>query len=103
LLLGEGLFFASITLLLPVLAWLWPSIVWRWLMLDQTIVLMLAIACAFTLKRLDILACVVVFPLFRVINSAILLKTFWLEVIRRQRALEWFTVARYDADATPGG
>lgn len=102
LLLGEGLFFASVTLLLPVLAWLWPSIVLRWLVLDQAIVLMLAIACAVTFKRLDILACVVAFPLLRVINSAILLNTFWLEVVRRQRAHEWFTVTRYDAGATPG-
>jgi cellulose synthase/poly-beta-1,6-N-acetylglucosamine synthase-like glycosyltransferase len=101
LLLGEGLFFATMTLLLPVLAWLWPSIVLRLLVIDQAIVLTLAIACAWAFQRLDILACVPAFPFLRVINSVILLKTFWLEVIRRQHALDWFTVARYDAGVPP--
>ena len=96
LLLSEGLIFALLTLFLPLLAWYWPATVFRLLVIDQAIVLMLASACALALKRFDILACVVTFPLLRLINSAVLLKTFCLEVIGRQHALEWFTVARYD-------
>ena len=61
----------------------------------------LASACAIALKRVDVLACLATFPLLRVINSAILLKTFWLEIVRRRHAPEWFTVARYDDSATP--
>jgi len=95
MLLGEGLFFALVTLCLPILAWFWPSTVLRWLMIDQAIVLTLATACAVSLKRTDILACVFVFPLLRLVNSAVLLRTFWLEVILRQQALEWFSVGRY--------
>lgn len=102
-LLAEGLFFALVTMCLPILAWFWPATVWRWLLIDQAIVLTLAVACALVLKRRDILTCFLVFPFLRVVNSAILLRTFWLEVIRRQHTLEWFTVARYNeaaADAT---
>ncbi|MEO5740519.1 MAG: glycosyltransferase family 2 protein [Vicinamibacterales bacterium] len=99
-LLAEGLFFALVTMCLPILAWFWPQTVWRWLLIDQAIVLTLAIACALVLKRRDILTCFLVFPLLRVVNSAILLQTFWLEVVRRQHTLEWFTVARYN-DAEP--
>jgi len=96
MLLAEGLFFAVVTLCLPILAWFWPTTVWRWLLIDQAIVLTLAVACALVLKRRDILTCFLVFPFLRVVNSVILLKTFWLEVVRRQHTLEWFTVARYD-------
>ena len=99
ILLAEGLFFALVTLCLPILGWLWPTTVLRWLLIDQAIVLTLATACALVLKRSDILTCFLVFPFLRVVNSVILLKTFWLEVVRRQHTLEWFTVARYDDPA----
>lgn len=95
LLLGEGLFFSMVTLCLPLLAWLWPSVILRLLLIDQAIVVALAAVCAISLKRADILLSVAAFPLLRLVNSAILLRTFWLEVVRRQHALEWFTVARY--------
>lgn len=112
LLLGEGLFFALVTLCLPLLAWLWPSVVLRLLLIDQAMMVALATACAVSLKRADILIWVVTYPLLRLVNSAILLRTFWLEVVRRQHALEWFSVGRYSdspdgpkapADAGPGG
>ena len=95
-LLAEGLFFSVVTLCLPILAWFWPATVLRWLLIDQAIVLTLAVACSLILRRRDILTCLVVFPFLRVVNSVILLKTFWLEVVRRKHTLEWFTVARYD-------
>jgi poly-beta-1,6-N-acetyl-D-glucosamine synthase len=100
LLLAEGLFFALVTMCLPILWWFWPATVWRWLLIDQAIVLTLAICCALVLKRRDILTCFVVFPFLRIVNSVILLNTFWLEVVRRQHTQEWFTVARYD-DTSP--
>lgn len=99
LILSEGLFFAVATLCLPILAWLWPSAVLRWLIIDQVLVATLALACAIKLKRADILACFVMFPLLRIVNCTVLLRTFWLEVIRRQHALEWFSVARYSDGA----
>jgi len=98
LLLAEGLFFSLVTICLPVLAWFWPSVVLRLLIIDQAIVLSLAAACAVVLKRSDILLCFFTFPLLRFVNSAVLIRTFWLEIIRRKHALEWFSAARYRDD-----
>ena len=98
-LLTEGLFFSMVTLCLPIFAWFWPSAVFRLLIVDQAIVLTLASACALVLKRADILGCFLVSPLLRAVNSAILLRTFWLEVIRRQQAVNWFSVTRYHGAA----
>lgn len=95
LILSEGLFFAVATLALPILAWLWPTVVLRWLLIDQALVATLAVACAVKLRRADIVAAFFTFPLLRVVNCVILLKTFWAEVIRRQQAPAWFTVTRY--------
>ncbi len=107
LLLGEGLFFSLVTLCLPLLAWLWPSVVLRLLLIDQAIVVALATMCAVSLKRADILVWVVAFPLLRLVNSAVLLRTFWVEVVRRQHALDWFSVGRYrdgtDESKAPAG
>ena len=96
-LLGEGLFFSLVTLCLPLIAWWSPGTVLRLLLVDQAIAVSLAMACAVVLRRADILMCIPAFPFLRLVNSTILLRTFWLEVIRRQSALEWFSVARYDA------
>jgi cellulose synthase/poly-beta-1,6-N-acetylglucosamine synthase-like glycosyltransferase len=99
MLLSEGLFFSAMTLCLPLLACFWPRAVMQWIVLDQTFAIGLAILCALKLRRADILAALVTFPLLRVINSAILLRTFWSEVIRGQQMLEWFTVDRYSEGA----
>ena len=98
-LLTEGLVFSAVTMCLPVAAWWWPGTVLRLLMVDQAIAVTLAVACAVAMKRADILMCLPAFPFLRLVNSAVLLKTFWLEVVRRQSALEWFSVTRYDAGA----
>jgi hypothetical protein len=33
---------------------------------------------------------------FRVLNAVLLVKTFWLEMVRRQTLTSWFSVDRYD-------
>ena len=94
-LLGEGLFFSAVTLCLPLLACVWPKAVVQWIVFDQIVALGLAVLCAIKMRRFDILTALVSFPLLRIVNSAILLRTFWSEVIRGQQTLEWFTVSRY--------
>ena len=94
-LLGEGLFFSALTLCLPLIACVWPKAVLQWIAFDQAVAIGLAFLCAIKMRRFDILAALPAFPLLRVVNSAILLRTFWAEVIRRQHTLEWFTVSRY--------
>lgn len=103
-LLAEGLFFSLVTLCLPLIAWLWPATALRLLLVDQAIAVTLACICAVIMKRADILMCIPAFPVLRLLNSIILLRTFWLEIVCRQSALEWFSVARYDSGrSNPAG
>ena len=50
---GEGLVFSLLMLAMPVMAWLWPSVIWRSLVLDQLVFAVAAAACAWKLRRLD--------------------------------------------------
>jgi len=95
LLLGEGLLFSVTMMCLPVLAMLWPTVVLRWFAIDFSIVAVLAVACAVTLRRPDVLASCVVFSMLRFVNCAVLLRSFWLEVLRHQQCFDWFSVGRY--------
>jgi poly-beta-1,6-N-acetyl-D-glucosamine synthase len=97
LLVGEALFFSCLTLAVPLLAMASPAAVGYWLMLDQALVFAIACIVTVALRRIDVLASCVAFPLLRVINCVVLLHTFWAEVVRRQRALDWFSVRRYTA------
>jgi cellulose synthase/poly-beta-1,6-N-acetylglucosamine synthase-like glycosyltransferase len=97
LLLAESLLFSTLTLCLPLLAWFWPSVVLRALVIDQTLALAFAIACAGKLRRVDILTSFIIFPVLRVLNCFVLVRSFWCEVIRRQHCTQWFSVRRYPA------
>ena len=88
-------------LALPVLAWLWPTATLRWLLLDQSISALAAVACAWHLRRVDVLLWFPTFAPLRVIGCVVWLRTFWLEVVRRQTLRTWFSVARYDSNAQP--
>ena len=99
LLIGEGLFYSSMVLALPVLAWLWPSTILRWLALDQLVSALGAFVCAWRLRRLDVLLWFPTFAPLRVLGCIVFVRTFWLEIVRRQRLQTWFSVARYDTSA----
>lgn len=99
LLLGEGVLFAAVTLCVPLLLWLWPAAVLRVLAFDQVVATLLAVWCAVTLRRVDVLKALPTFPFLRIVNSAILLRTFWSEVVRGEHTMEWFSVNRYGEEA----
>lgn len=104
LLVGEGLLFSVTMLCLPLLAVLWPTAVLSWLAIDFSMVVIFAVACAIALSRPDILASCVVFPLLRFVNCAVLLRSFWLEVVCNQQSFDWFSVGRYfDSASHPTG
>lgn len=99
---GEGLFYALLFLALPGLAWWAPGAVLSYLALDQALWFALAVVFAVKERRGDLLWAFPTFLGVRAVNCAVLLRTFWLEVIRRQTRREWFSVARYRAAAEPG-
>ena len=95
---GEGLVYSAVTLLLPLVALFSPSLVWRWLVLDQLIMLATALVCACRLRRLDVLLWSPTFMVLRLINSVLWLRTFWTEIVRRHTLTQWFTPERYQHD-----
>jgi len=98
LLAGEGLVYSAVTLLLPLVALFSPSLVWRWLVLDQLIMLAAAVVCACRLRRLDVLLWSPTFMVLRLINCVLWLRTFWTEIVRRHTLTQWFTPERYQHD-----
>jgi hypothetical protein len=59
--------------------------------------MLLAAACAAHARRLDVVWWLPTFGILRYVNSAILLRTFWSEVVCRRRRAQWFSVSRYEA------
>ena len=92
---GEGLVYSAFTLLLPLIALFAPTVVWRWLVLDQLITLAAAVVCACRLRRLDVLLWSPSFIVLRLINCVLWLRTFWTEIVRRNTLTMWFTPERY--------
>ena len=97
LLTGEGLLYGALMLAIPLLLWLQPAAVLAWLLLDQALWLGLAVIFAVHGRRPDILFYFPAYLGIRVVNCVVLLRTFWLEVIRRKTRRQWFSVARYDS------
>ena len=95
LLTGEGLLYGLLFLALPVLACLRPTAVLGLLVVDQALWLSLAVGFALSERRADILWAFPFSLFIRFVNCAVLLQTFWLEVIRRKTRHEWFFVGRY--------
>lgn len=99
LLTGEGLFYAFLFLAMPVLSWRSPMTALGFLAIDQGMWLVLAIVFAIHQRRADMLWAFPTFLFVRYLNCVLLLRTFWLEVIRRKTRREWFSVARYRSTA----
>jgi cellulose synthase/poly-beta-1,6-N-acetylglucosamine synthase-like glycosyltransferase len=99
LLIGEGLVYSALVLAVPLLAWLSPTATLRWLLLDQLVSAFGAVLCAWHLRRPDVLLWFPTFVPLRVIGCMVLVRTFWMEMVRRRTLHTWFSVARYDADA----
>ena len=98
ILVGEGLFYSLLVLALPVLAWLWPQATLRWVLLEQGVFAISAIACAIHLRRPDVLVWFPTFAALRFIGCGIWLRTFWCEVVRRRTLRTWFSVGRYETN-----
>jgi cellulose synthase/poly-beta-1,6-N-acetylglucosamine synthase-like glycosyltransferase len=97
LLVGEGLFYSALVLALPLLALAWPAAALRWILLDQAVSAAAAVLVAASLRRVDIVFSFPAFVVLRVLGCAVLLQTFWAEIVRKRTLQTWFTVGRYEA------
>jgi cellulose synthase/poly-beta-1,6-N-acetylglucosamine synthase-like glycosyltransferase len=99
-LVGEGLVYSALVLALPILAWLSPAAILRWIIVDQSAFATMALVIAWRLRRVDVIAWFPTFVLLRFIGCVIWLRTFWLEIACRRTLRTWFSVGRYDPSST---
>lgn len=92
---GEGLLYSVIMLGMPLVALAQPGLVLRWLLLDQLVVFGTALLCAIKLGRPDVFFWAPTFIVLRCVNCFVWVRTFWAEIVRRNKLNVWFTPQRY--------
>jgi cellulose synthase/poly-beta-1,6-N-acetylglucosamine synthase-like glycosyltransferase len=95
LLMGEGIIFATIFLLIPLWLLLWPVRVGLLLGGEFVFQIGLSIVCALCDRRKDVVLSSFAFPLLRFIDCGIFVTAFWRVMVQRQQIHTWFAVKRY--------
>ena len=102
LLVGEGLIYSVFLVLLPLLVILFPAAMLRCLLLEQLLTGIVALVAAVHLRRADVFLWFPTFSMLRLVNGYVWIRTFWVEVIRRQTLRVWFTPERYEHGGSSG-
>src|SRR5450432_4283945 len=95
LLMGEGVIFAALFLLLPVWLLLYPRLAFYGAGMDMIVLILLSIICAGCDRRIDVLIFSPLYPLLRFVDCSVFLYSFWKVVIRKKQVRGWFAVKRY--------
>jgi poly-beta-1,6-N-acetyl-D-glucosamine synthase len=95
LLMGEGLIFATLFVLLPFWLVFYPRTALYSLGTDMAVLTLLSVICAVCDGREDVLTFLPLYELLRFIDCAVFLYSFWKVVIRRKQVRVWFAVKRY--------
>jgi cellulose synthase/poly-beta-1,6-N-acetylglucosamine synthase-like glycosyltransferase len=95
LLMGEGIIFAGLFLLLPFVMLLYPKFGLFLIMTDFAVLMLLSAVCAVYERRADVLLSLPTYELLRFVDCSVFLYSFWKTVIRRKQIRGWFAVKRY--------
>jgi poly-beta-1,6-N-acetyl-D-glucosamine synthase len=95
LLMGEGLIFAALYLLLPVLLFVRPRIAFYGAGMDFAVLVVLAFVCAVRERRTDVITSLPSYEVLRFVDCSVFLYSFWKTVICRKQVRGWFAVKRY--------
>jgi poly-beta-1,6-N-acetyl-D-glucosamine synthase len=95
LLMGEGVIFAALFLLLPVWLVLYPRLAFYGAGMDMIVLILLSIICAGCDRRIDVLIFSPLYPLLRFVDCSVFLYSFWKVVVRKKQVKGWFAVKRY--------
>jgi len=95
LLMGEGIIFATIFLLIPLWLLLWPFRVGLLVGGEFLFQLGLSMVCALCDRRKDVVLSSLAFPLLRFVDCGIFVTAFWRVMVQRQQIHTWFAVKRY--------
>ncbi len=95
LLMGEGVVFATLFLLLPVWLLLYPTLAFYAVGMDMVVLVFLSMICAACDRRIDVCLYAMLYPLLRFVDCSIFLYSFWKVVIQKKQVRGWFAVKRY--------
>jgi poly-beta-1,6-N-acetyl-D-glucosamine synthase len=95
LLMGEGLLFAALFLLLPIWLAFYPRIAFYAVGMDLLVVISLSSMCALCDRRADVFLCSPLYALLRFIDCSVFLCSFWRTVVQKRQIRGWFAVRRY--------
>jgi glycosyltransferase involved in cell wall biosynthesis len=95
LLMGEGIVFATIFLLIPLWLLLWPVRVGLLLGGEFVFQIGLSLVCALCDRRKDVVLSSFAFPFLRFIGCGVFVTAFWRVMVQRQQIHTWFAAKRY--------
>ena len=95
LLMGEGVIFATLFLLLPVWVLLYSKLAFYAVAMDMVILVFLSLICAVCDRRIDVCIYSLFYPLLRFVDCSVFLYSFWKVVIQKKQVRGWFAVKRY--------
>ncbi|HEX3353682.1 MAG: glycosyltransferase family 2 protein [Terriglobales bacterium] len=95
LLMGEGVIFATLFLLLPLWVVLSPRLAFSAVGMDMLVLIFLSFICAICDRRIDVCMYSLLYPILRFVDCAIFLYSFWKVVIQKKEVRGWFAVKRY--------
>ena len=95
LLMGEGVVFGLLFLLLPVWLLFWPRIAFYAVGMDCVVLMLLSLICACCDWRTDVLFSSPLYGLLRFVDCSVFLYSFWKTVVQKKQVRGWFAVKRY--------
>jgi biofilm PGA synthesis N-glycosyltransferase PgaC len=95
LLMGEGVIFATLFLLLPVWLLFFPRLAFYGVGMDMIVLVILSMICAVCDRRTDVFIYSPMYPLLRFVDCSVFLYSFWKVVVQKKQVRSWFAVKRY--------
>jgi cellulose synthase/poly-beta-1,6-N-acetylglucosamine synthase-like glycosyltransferase len=95
LLMGEGVIFGLLFLLLPVWLMFCPRVALYTVGMDWIVLMFMSLICAVCDWRSDVLICSPLYTLLRFVDCSVFLYSFWRTVVQGKQVRGWFAVKRY--------
>jgi biofilm PGA synthesis N-glycosyltransferase PgaC len=95
LLLGEALIFATLLCFLPLWAYLAPRKVAAFVVINSLLLMLISVLAGWDSRRWDVILCSPVFVLLQTLDLFILLRSFWITVVRGRQEHAWNHCVRY--------
>jgi poly-beta-1,6-N-acetyl-D-glucosamine synthase len=95
LLMGEGVVFATLFLLMPLWLLIYPRLAFYGVGMDMIVLVFLSMICGVCDRRVDVFIYSPMYPLLRFVDCSVFLYSFWKVVVQKKQVRGWFAVKRY--------